>query len=67
MRDIPIIENPHIERPTGIQVHRLGSMVEIRLPCGATALVTHGQALEVSAELLTAHNAVVRHAPGGAS
>jgi hypothetical protein len=58
------------DRPTrasGVAVERVGALVRVTLPCGATAMLTHDQAVELSARLVSARNDVAREAPGGAS
>lgn len=55
------------ERPHGVTVESRGAWVRITLPCGASHVVTQGQAIELSAELVTARNRAHRACPGGAS
>lgn len=54
-------------RASGVTVDCVGALVRLTLPCGATAMLTHDQALELSAGLNRGHNVVVSTKPGGAS
>ena len=65
---IPVIDLT--DRPTrasGVAVDRVGALVRVTLPCGAVAMLTHEQAVELSARLVRGHNEVMGAAPGGAS
>lgn len=49
-----------VERHHGVEVTTRGALVVVTLPCGAFAVITRGQALELGASLTTAHNDLVR-------
>ena len=49
-----------VELHHGVEVTTRGSLIAVTLPCGASAMITRGQALELGAALTTAHNALVR-------
>ncbi len=58
------------DRPTrasGVAVDRVGALVRVTLPCGAVAMLTDEQALQVAGDLIRVRNEVRRAAPGGAS
>lgn len=51
------------ERDPGIVVGKRGAFVVLRLPCGAEATLTPGQALTLSAAITTAYNDTIRDPP----
>ena len=58
------------DRPTrasGVEVERVGTLARMTFPCGAVAMLTDEQALQVAGDLIRVRNEVRRAVPGGAS
>lgn len=55
------------ERPHGVLVEPVGGLIRMMLPDGSAVMLSQGQAIELSAELVTARNRSHRVCPGGAS
>ena len=65
---LPVVDlTDRPNRVSGVEVERVGTLARMTLPCGAVAMLTDEQALQVAGDLIRVRNEVRRAVPGGAS